>query len=472
MKVSQLIAAIGSAALVSATPCPFHNLQDAASAGKLSARDAAIVDKMARDPSYVPALDPEAAALMKRGAAPEPATKAAPKPNRVEERQLLPQLPSGFPDIGGGLVGGILQPFTGVLSGLDVPTPQEQSLREIPGQDAFGKAHPFQAPGPTDIRGGCPTLNTLANHGILARNGITTFADAANAVQIGYGFGYDLSTVLSALGVIAGGDLISGKYSIGGADSRVPNTLGPSLGLFKHGTFEIDGSITRQDNYDGNESTFELSRWNNLVAMSKQYNDGLFGLPLFTHERAATWDEAKANNPNFNGGVKQFAVSLAERSFVFRGLPNGTTENLSNFENIAPFFLNETFPEAWFRRGDAFGLVNLAPDLVNMYTGAPRPIGSNENGKFVGLPTDPGTTPEDFMCFFLQTVFDTVPGSTQPALLNNLDLFTAFANTVITPLFGQFGCPGLMNFTTAGATANVMPGDSAGGSPINGVYPA
>ena len=139
-------------------------------------------------------------------------------------------------------------------------------------------------------------------------------------MQIGYGFGYDLSTALSALGLIAGGDLITGKYSIGGPDSRVPNTIGPALGLFKHGTFEIDGSITRQDDYDGNESTFILSRWNNLVAMSKKYDDGKFGNDLFIQERASTWDTAKATNPDFNGGAKQFIVSLAERAFVFRGL--------------------------------------------------------------------------------------------------------------------------------------------------------
>ena len=66
-------------------------------------------------------------------------------------------------------VNGVLQPLTGILAGVDVPTPQEFGLREIPGDDAFGMAHQFQAPGPTDVRGGCPTLNTLANHGIIDR---------------------------------------------------------------------------------------------------------------------------------------------------------------------------------------------------------------------------------------------------------------------------------------------------------------
>ena len=67
-------------------------------------------------------------------------------------------------------MGGLLQPLTGVLAGLDIPTPQPQGLKAIPGDDP---KHQFKAPGPTDQRGICPTLNALANHGYLARNGVS-----------------------------------------------------------------------------------------------------------------------------------------------------------------------------------------------------------------------------------------------------------------------------------------------------------
>ena len=53
-------------------------------------------------------------------------------------------------------------------------------------------------------------------------SGITSFAGAANAIQIAYGFGYDLSVFLSALGLITGGDLPTGLYSIGGGTILVP----------------------------------------------------------------------------------------------------------------------------------------------------------------------------------------------------------------------------------------------------------
>lgn len=106
MRIGSALITLACGALVAAGPCPFHRLQDAASAGQLNAREAKFVEKMARDPSYIPALDPEAVALMKRSAAPEPEPEAKPapepatKPNKIADRGLLP---STLPIIGGGL---------------------------------------------------------------------------------------------------------------------------------------------------------------------------------------------------------------------------------------------------------------------------------------------------------------------------------------------------------------------------------
>jgi len=69
----------------------------------------------------------------------------------------------------------------------------------------------------------CPTLNTLANHSYISRDSITSLAEAANAVQTDYRFGYGVSVTSSLVGLLAGGDLVTGKYSIGGANDRVPN---------------------------------------------------------------------------------------------------------------------------------------------------------------------------------------------------------------------------------------------------------
>lgn len=118
----------------------------------------------------------------------------------------------------------------------------------------------------------------MANHGYISRNGITTFAEAANGCQIAYKFSYNLCIFLSAMSLLSGSDLPSGLYSIGGADPRVPNTLGPSLGSSHHGLFEVDNSITRINTYFGNQANFNLTRWNQLVMLSEQY--GGFGAKM------------------------------------------------------------------------------------------------------------------------------------------------------------------------------------------------
>ena len=325
-------------------------------------------------------------------------------------------------------------------------------------------------------RGLCPTLNTLANHGFLSRNGITSFAEAGNAVQTAYGFAYDLSTFLSGLGLLAGGDLVSGKYSIGGADSRVPNTLGPALGLDKHGTFEIDGSITRQDNYFGNQATFQLKRWNRFLADANA-NGAQFGLPAQIRNQRETYTESRNTNPEFFAGAKYFAVSTAERIFIFEGLPNGTHQKDANFNNIAPFFLNETFPDDWFRRGTPFTLANAATDILQLYAGFPFQLGGNygKAGNFVPSGTSIPSSPSALMCLALKSVFDTIPGQAQPTLLNNLATYMGFVDGAMAPLVTNAagGCPGLKNYTVPSGGANNPAGStSAPGTPINGVYPA
>jgi hypothetical protein len=50
--------------------------------------------------------------------------------------------------------------------------------------DVSGK-HAFQAPRSTDQRGPCPGLNALANHGYIARSGITSFAEVVTAINQG-----------------------------------------------------------------------------------------------------------------------------------------------------------------------------------------------------------------------------------------------------------------------------------------------
>ena len=189
------------------------------------------------------------------------------------------------------------------------------------------------------------------------------------------------------------------------------------------------------------------------------------------------YDISRETNPQFLAGVVWFAVSHAERVFVYAGLANGTTPNVANYDNVAPFFLNETFPENWYRRGTPFTLASAFGNAVALYLQNPRELGGNEGlGNFVPLGTDLMTqTPAQLGCFILENFFDLAPGQILPAVADNLALFEGFIKGTVAPFFindGYFNCS-LTSFVTpsSGAGVDSSNSQSSSGSPVNGAYP-
>lgn len=66
-------------------------------------------------------------------------------------------------------------------AGLPFTTFNENQLVDVTGQ------HRWIAPGPNDIRGPCPGLNALANHGYFPRNGVVPLTVGATATNEVYG---------------------------------------------------------------------------------------------------------------------------------------------------------------------------------------------------------------------------------------------------------------------------------------------
>jgi hypothetical protein len=132
--------------------------------------------------------------------------------------------------------------------------------------------HAFVPPGPTDLRGPCPGLNAMANHGYIPHNGVATITqfiqgtyDGKNDLfldlvlpahrEIVFGMGVDLAAFLAVYGAVYDGDLTS--WSIGGPPTfSLLNMLG--LGLLgapqgisgSHNKYEADVSPTRPDLYE------------------------------------------------------------------------------------------------------------------------------------------------------------------------------------------------------------------------------
>lgn len=77
--------------------------------------------------------------------------------------------------------------------GLPFTTFNENQLVDVTG------THKWVAPGPNDIRGPCPGLNALANHGYFPHSGVVPLTTAATATNQVYGksSGYQISWIIS-----------------------------------------------------------------------------------------------------------------------------------------------------------------------------------------------------------------------------------------------------------------------------------
>lgn len=371
-----------------------------------------------------------------------------------------------------GLIGGILQPLSGALQFLDVPTPQESGLKAIPGNDP---KHQYQAPGKTDIRGDCPTLNTLANHGYLSRDGITSFAEAANAIQTAYSMSFDIAVFLSALGLLSGGDPITGKYSIGGQDSRVPNTVGPAYGIDRHGLFELDASISRGDAYFGDNHSLNLTRWDKLVSDANTYGDGLFSIEALKRNAADAVDESRNTNPEFAFGG-DFAVIYATRALLARPLPNGTNPDVPDYKNVAPFYLDESFPENWYRIPNSYSLVDLVADIGSLFLFKPQLPGRNVNGRYVPLENiNIPTAPADVGCFALTLLSTAGPSAIAPEIHGISDIVEQLLKPVLhssncnTDLYDQAGKSNNNTNGAGGTVSDLPPGSDANKGSGSGV---
>lgn len=141
--------------------------------------------------------------------------------------------------------------------GITTEYPYNEARNGLPGCGVGGyqvpapgdTAHYFVPPGPDDIRGPCPGLNTAANHNFIAHDGITTYNELMDAQQNLYNLDYSVVTVLALLGVIVmDGDAVTERVSIGcDATSRTsifPLLTGSEPGLNAHNRFECDISDT------------------------------------------------------------------------------------------------------------------------------------------------------------------------------------------------------------------------------------
>ncbi|RDW60684.1 hypothetical protein BP6252_12067 [Coleophoma cylindrospora] len=279
-------------------------------------------------------------------------------------------------------------------------------------------SHAFVAPdfAAGDVRGPCPGLNALANHGYIPRDGVVGFAEVIEAINTVYGMGIDSSIILASMGTVWVGDPISLNpgFSIGGSTSKSQNILGNVLGLTgtppglvgSHNFIEADSSNTRDDLYvTGDSESLNMTTFMELYNMSPN-EEGDYNFDIFAKRASTRFAEAVARNPNFYyGPVTGFIARNAGYAFAARLFANHSWENpegtitketLKSFHsvhgeegNLTYIYGHESIPANWYRKPVDYGLVDLNVDVINFGTQYPEllSIGGNTGtvNSFTGI---------------------------------------------------------------------------------------
>ncbi|KAF9060229.1 Peroxidase, family 2-domain-containing protein [Rhodocollybia butyracea] len=194
-------------------------------------------------------------------------------------------------------------------------------------------AHQWQAPGPTDSRGPCPGLNTLANHGFLPRNGSNiTIPIALGAIQEGFNLHLSIMPLVAKLGLLT--------------TDNTDNFALKELAL--HGTLEHDASLSRNDLAIGDNIHFNATVFSTL-------NNSNPGVDYYNATSAAQvlqqrLTEDSLINPNLTNTIKEFTIRIIESGFYLSVIGNVTT-GVAPKDFIRIFFSQERLPleEGWHR---------------------------------------------------------------------------------------------------------------------------
>jgi hypothetical protein len=328
-------------------------------------------------------------------------------------------------------------------------------------------AHAFQAPGPNDIRGPCPGLNAAANHNFLARDGITTFNELVDAQQNVYNVGHDLATLLATLGILADGDILTEKLSIGCDATSRTATLGGALGkqpgLAGHNKFEADSSLTRNDyfTHNGNDYSFNGTLFGRMKDTADRVSGGNFDRNTLAAYRSQRYDESVQENPNFFFGPLALLLYGAS-SFLYELFPNFGNEGTPDLKTISSFFGTyqdsngqwqagpERIPDKWYSRRTPYTNNDVTLEILAQYVQYPKLFGGNVGtNNFDALSTPFGiitdgklpsaATASDILCLLYQLGTQAVPSSLSVVTDIPLSLLNWSAGK-LNPVFKNAGC--------------------------------
>ncbi|KAK8113943.1 Chloroperoxidase [Apiospora kogelbergensis] len=219
---------------------------------------------------------------------------------------------------------------------------------------AFPSENEWKPPGPDDVRGPCPGLNTLANHGFLPRDGRDIDADTLSGA---------LMEALNAEPELAG---IFFAQAI--TTNPKPNATTFSLSdVTRHNILEHDGSLSRQDAHYGRIDILNPTVFAETLSY---FPDPVIELKQAAHARRARIVASNRTNPEFAWSDATERNSVLETAIYLIAFGDREAGSVSK-KALVYFFEHERFPPGWETTNKAITLdelLQMAGRIVNATT--------------------------------------------------------------------------------------------------------
>jgi hypothetical protein len=229
----------------------------------------------------------------------------------------------------------------------------------------------FKPEEPTDTRGVCPMLNTLANHGFLPRNGRNINENqTVNALNEALNLTPDFGRFL---------------FTAGRLSNPKPNATTFDLNhLDRHDLFEHDGSLSRQDAYFGQWSRFNQTVWNWTLAF---YPNDILDVQTVANSRAQRAMRSNLTNPEYRLSEVGYDFSVAENAALLSILGDKATQTCPK-KFVDFLFVNEKLPYevGWKKSAVPIALEDLIDTFhdIEKATAFPPPPPADDSGEIFG----------------------------------------------------------------------------------------
>jgi hypothetical protein len=220
---------------------------------------------------------------------------------------------------------------------------------------------------------------------------------------------------------------IGGKSPATGPDPPKPAIVG---GLDTHAVFEGDASMTRGDEFFGDNHSFNETLFDQFEDFSNRFGGGNYNFTVAQELRWQRIQQSIATNPQFSFVSPRYYTAYAESVFPLVFFVDGRNFDLKlDMTTARGFFQNNQMPPGFFRGNTSITLDLVGGGINAVFSAHPIEPGRNEGvGNYVLDPTS-----ADFSDFCLlytnfvnQTVRSLYPNPKGPllnALKQNLDFF-------------------------------------------------